>query len=278
MAEPRLNAAGEPVVLVETHDAGRIHVITLNRPERLNAIGGGLNEALYDAFTRFRDDLAARVAILTGAGDRAFCAGMDLKDSADRMAAIERGEQSGPLIPQATKSIAPLSEGLGLWKPTIAAINGYAIAGGFNLAMQCDIRIAAEHARIGIAEARWNRKGAGWMAPLTRQIGLGNALQLVLWGDTQWTAQRAYEAGWVQEVVPRERLMETAMSYARRAVDMAPRSVRNIKETMYRAYYMTPEVAQAFGRAIEENIEGMQDTIEGARAFAEKRRPNYTDS
>jgi enoyl-CoA hydratase/carnithine racemase len=266
-----------PVVKVDTYEGGKIHVLTLNRPHRMNAIGGGLMDALVDAFEAFRDDPQARVAILTGAG-RAFCAGQDLKESAERMAAIERGEASGPLIPQSGRSVAPLAEGLGVWKPTIAAINGFAVAGGFMLAMQCDIRIAAESARIGIAEARWNRKGGGWMAPVTRQIGLGNALQLILWGDTQWTAQRAYDAGWVQEVVPDDQLMPRAMEYAARAIDMAPRSVRNLKQALYRGYYMTPPVAQSFGVALEQNLEGMQDTIEGARAFAEKRRPNYLDA
>ncbi len=167
---------------------------------------------------------------------------------------------------------------MNLWKPTIAAINGFAIAGGFMFSMQCDIRIAAEHARIGIAEVRWNMGGAGWMAPVTRQIGLGIALELTLWGDTQFSAQRAYEVGWVNKVVPLERLMETAMEYAQRAIDMAPRAVRNIKETLYRGFYMTPQVGQAFGNAIEQNLRGMQDSIEGPRAFSEKRRPNFIDA
>ncbi len=265
-------------VLVDTEEGGKIYVITLNRPERMNAIGGGLRGALYDAFVRFRDDPVARVAIVTGAGDRAFCAGIDLKESGERIAAIERGEIEGTMFPEEQKGVSPLSESLGLWKPTIAAINGYAVAGGFMIAMQCDIRIASERARIGIAEVRWNRRGGGWMAPVTRQIGLGNALQLVLWGDTLWSAQRAYEAGWVQEVVPHDQLMEKAMEYAQRAVDMAPRAVRNIKQALYRGYYMTPEVAQSFGVGLEQNLEGMADTKEGAAAFNERRRPNFIDA
>jgi enoyl-CoA hydratase/carnithine racemase len=146
------------------------------------------------------------------------------------------------------------------------------------IAMQADIRIMSEHARIGIAEVRWNMPGAGWMIPLTRQIGLGNALELTLWGDTQYTAQRAYEAGWVQRVVPADQLMDTAMEYATRMLDMAPRAVRNNKQAMYRGFYMDPLQGAAYGNALEQNLVGMQDSVEGPTAFAEKRRPNFIDA
>ena len=267
-----------PVVLVDKHEDGKIWVITMNRPHRMNSLGGGMIDALIDAFEAFRDDRQARVAVLTGAGDRAFCAGADLIETAERRQAAARGAAPTAPIRAGRRLIAPLSEALGLWKPTIAAINGYAIAGGFMMAMQCDIRIMAEHARAGIAEVRWNMGGAGWMAPLTRQIGLGSALELVLWGDTQYTAQRCYEIGWAQRVAPHEKLMDTAMEYAQRALDMAPRAVRNYKETLYRAYYMPPLDGFAFGSALEQNLAGMQDSIEGPLAFSEKRRPRFTDS
>ena len=145
------------------------------------------------------------------------------------------------------------------------------------LAMQCDIRIAAEDAKVAVSSARFGRKGGSWMAPLARQMTLGNALELALWGDTEWTAQRAYEAGWVQRVVPGEELMETALEYARRAIQMAPQSVRNFKQAIYRGSHMEPEVAKQFGVLLDERVEGMQDTIEGAKAFAEKRQPRYID-
>ena len=158
-----------------------------------------------------------------------------------------------------------MSESMGLWKPTIAAINGFAIAGGFMMAMQCDIRVVADHARIGIAEVRWNMGGAGWMVPVTRQIGLGMALELCLWGDTQLTAERVYQIGWAQRVVPLDQLMETAMEYARRAIDQAPRAVRNNKQAIYRGFYMNPIEAQALGGALEQNLQGMQDSVGAQR-------------
>ncbi|MEX2228446.1 MAG: enoyl-CoA hydratase/isomerase family protein [Dehalococcoidia bacterium] len=262
-----------PVVKVDKAEGGKIHVITLNRPHRLNSIGDGLGEALYDAFADFRDDPGARVAILTGAG-RAFCAGADLiATSETRKAGSAPRRPAGP-----AKNPVPLSEGMNLWKPTIAAINGFAIAGGFMYAMQCDIRVMAESARVGVAEARWNMGGAGWMVPITRQIGLGSALELTLWGDTQYTAERCYQLGWAQRVVPDEQLMDTAMAYAQRALDMAPRAVRNMKQALYRGYYMDPLVGQAFGAAVEQNLAGMQDSVEGPTAFSEKRRPNFIDA
>ena len=188
------------------------------------------------------------------------------------------GTAETPRPPAVRKSSVPLAEGMGLWKPTIAAINGFAIAGGFMFAMQCDIRIMAESARVGIAEVRWNMGGAGWMIPVLRQIGLGSAMELILWGDTQWDAQRCYELGWAQRVVSDDQLMETAMSYADRALAMAPRAVRNDKQALYRGFYMSPEVAQAWGGALEQNLQGMQDSVEGPTAFSEKRRPNFIDA
>ncbi len=265
-----------PVVKVDKLEDGGIHLITLNRPHRLNSIGDGLSEALYEAFEQYRDDPDARCAVLTGAG-RAFCAGADLINTAETREA-ERDGRASSVAPIIRRSPVPLSETLNLWKPTIAAINGWAVAGGFMYAMQCDIRIMSEDARVGIAEARWNMGGAGWMIPLTRQIGLGSALELTLWGDTQYDAERCYQLGWVQRVVPQEMLLETALAYARRMLYLAPRAVRNMKQALYRGYAMEPLMAQQFGSAIEQNLSGMNDSIEGPKAFSEKRRPRFTDT
>ena len=267
-----------PPLLIEKYEDDRIWVLTMNRPERMNALGGGMLEAMVEAFEAYRDDPKARVAILTGAGEKAFCAGADLKDTS-----AARKKDGGTSSMSANtrhpiRKLVPLSEGLDLWKPTIAAINGFAVAGGFMMAMQCDIRIIADHARIGIAETRWNMGGAGWMAPLTRQIGLGNALELSLWGDTQYTAQRAYEIGWAQRVVPADQLMPTAMEYATRMLDLAPRAVSNIKQMLYRGFNMDPVASSQVGAWLEQNLKGMHDSVEGPTAFAEKRRPKFIDA
>ena len=142
------------------------------------------------------------------------------------------------------------------------------------LAQECDIRIAAEHAELGVAEVRWNM-GAGWLHPLTRQMHLQHALEVVLWGDRRITAQRAYEMGWVNRVVPKERLMDEAMEWAERILYLAPRDVRNLKEILYRGFYMSPMEGSAFAQALEQNLAGMEDSIEGTKAFTEKRKPQF---
>ena len=266
-----------PVVLIDKHEDGRIWVITMNRPHRMNALGDGMATAMSDALEAYRDDKMARVAIITGAGARAFCAGADLIETAEIRQALARGEKPRSKGMGAIRFFNT-SENLGLWKPTIAAVNGFAVAGGFMIAMQCDIRIMAEHAKVGVAEVRWNMGGAGWMASLTRQMPLGAALELCLWGDTQYTAQRCYEIGWAQKVVPAANLMSTAMDFAQRMLDMAPRQVRNVKQMLYRGFNMNPMDSLEAGRWLEQNLAGMKDSIEGPKAFAEKRRPNFLDA
>lgn len=256
----------EPVLLYEKRADGRIVVMTMNRPERLNAINAELGNAIIEGFERFRDDSDARVLILTGTGERAFSSGADLRDM------TERNTTGTPAPPR--RAEAPVNELYNLWKPTIAAINGYAIAGGWMLAQQCDIRIAAEHAELGISEVRWN-VGAGWVHDLTRQLLLGHALEIVLWGDQRITARRAYEMGWVNRVVPKEQLMAEAMVWAERMLELGPRAVSNLKEILYRGYYMPPEQGKAFAHGLEQNLRGMEDTIEGPRAFVEKRKPVF---
>jgi len=237
--------------------------ITLNRPERMNALSLELIERIYESFLRFRDDDDAWVAILTGTGNRAFCAGYDLIDEAER-------NTQGLARPE----VPDLSVIQEIWKPIVAAINGYAVAGGWMLAQYCDIRIAAEHAEMGITETRWNIE-AGWVCDLTRQIGLGHVLEIVLWGDRRISAQRGYEIGWINRIVPGEILLEEAYSWAERILSLGPRCVRNLKEILYRSYNMTPREGRAFAKALEANLEGMEDSIEGPKAFMEKRKPVF---
>ena len=260
--------AEKSVLLYEKKLNGRVVIMTMNRPEAMNALNGELWEAIYSGWERFRDDDEAWVAILTGAGDKAFSAGADLKETTQ----IRTG-QIKP-VRRRRRTPGPLFETLDLWKPTIAAINGYAIAGGWMMAQDCDIRIAAEHAELGVSEVRWNMS-AGWLHPLTRQMHLGHALEIVLWGDRRITAQRAYEMGWVNRVVPKERLMDEAMEWAERILHLAPRDVRNLKEILYRGFYMSPMEGAAFSRALEQNLIGMEDSIEGPKAFSEKRKPEF---
>ncbi|MBI2871903.1 MAG: enoyl-CoA hydratase/isomerase family protein [Chloroflexi bacterium] len=265
----------EPVLLVDKKFNGRVWVMTLNRPEAMNALNIELTNKIAETWEAFAADEGAWVAVVTGKGDRAFCAGQDLVERSNlETGAQAKGEVYRP-DPRRRRTVYPLCETLNMWKPTIAAINGYAIAGGWNLAQQCDIRIAAEQAEVGIAEVRWNQ-GAGWVHTLPRQLHLAHALEIVLWGDRRITAQRAYEIGWVNRVVPKEKLMDEAMEWAERMLYLAPRSVRNLKEILYRGFHMEPMTARSFAATLERNLQGMHDSVEGPLAFKEKRKPAFT--
>ena len=254
--------SGSDVLLYEKKD--RIVTITLNRPERMNALSVELMQRLVEAWQRFNEDGDVWVAVVTGAGDKVFCPGADLIEMKER-------HEKGLGTPKWPRFYLT-----GTWKPIIAAINGHAISGGWALAQACDIRIASEKAEFGIAETRWNMP-AGWVYSLTRQLHLGHALEIVLWGDARVSAQRAYEMGWVNRVVAQEKVMDEAMSWAERMLSLGPRCVRNLKEILYRGFYMVPEEAEAFYQALEVNLEGMEDSIEGPKAFAEKRKPIFHD-
>ena len=256
-------------LLYETIDDGKIAIITMNRPERMNASDPGMAQRWVDAWTTFADDDDCWGAIVTGAGERAFSAGQDLKIRAD----LEEQGGNAPYTRRA-RSVVPIGEKLGCWKPTIAAINGYAIAGGWSVAQYCTFRIAAEHAEMNIAEARWNQ-AAGFVATLSRLVGMGTALEFCIMGDRRFTAQRAYEVGLVNKVVPKEQLMDEAIEWARTILRMAPRVVQNFNQLVHRGYSMSTLDAQAFASALEFNLRGMEDSLEGPKAFAEKRAANF---
>lgn len=262
------------VLQLDTEENGRIWVVTLNRPERLNAFNGDLRKRLHETYWEFAHDEGAWVMVLTGTG-RAFGTGQDLRERADRDAAAAAGLPD-PMVamPDYLTNIFPIAERLNCWKPTIAAVNGIAVAGGFNHAMQCDIRIASETAEFGVTEVRWNQ-GAGWVHHLPRIIGLGNSLELVLWGDRRVSAQRAYEMGFVNQVVPPDQLMPTALEWATRMMTLAPRAVRNLKEILYRGSFMSPFEAARYASNLEQNLRGMKDSIEGPKAFSERRPPVF---
>lgn len=253
-----------PAVLYEQD--GPIVTITLNRPEALNAINRQLRQELADAIRRYDQDDTARVAIITGAG-RAFCAGRDLKErAADNAAGIQA---------RATDSMG--TDGLSMfprtWKPLIAAINGYALAGGWAIAQMCDLRIAAEDAQLGITEAKWSLLPP-FAAALPKLIPMAAVLELVFTGEPI-SARRAYEIGFVNKVVPRERLMEEARALAQKIIDNAPLSIRYFKEVAYRALDTNETSIAALLRHLYDQLLQTEDSKEGPRAFAEKRKPQW---
>ena len=244
----------------------QIVTITLNRPEALNSINRQLKQEFIDAVLEFDRDDDARVAIVTGAG-RAFCAGRDLKErTSDNAAGI-----------QARASDSLGSEGLSMfpriWKPVIAAINGYAMAGGWAIAQMCDLRLAADDAKLGITESRWSLLPP-FAAHLARLIPMANVLELVFTAEPI-TAQRACEIGFVNQVVPKDRLMDEALDLARRMARNAPLSLRMFKELAYRGQEMGEREIATLTRAMYDQLLVSEDAKEGPRAFAEKRAPRW---
>jgi len=243
-----------------------IAIITLNRPDALNAINRQLRRELAEAITRFDGDKEAVVAIVTGAG-RAFCAGRDLKERATDNAAGVQARAADSMAPD-RPYMWPQT-----WKPLIAAINGYALAGGWSIAQMCDLRLAAEDAQLGISETRWSLLPPfGTILP--KMIPLAAALELVFTAQPI-TAQRAYEIGFVNKVVPRDRLMPEAIALAQQIGENAPLAVRYFKELAYRGLNMTTEATSALTYHLYDQLLRTEDSKEGPQAFAEKRKPRW---
>ena len=246
-------------VLFEARPEGTA-VITLNRPEQHNALNAEVREALTAAWHRFEADPSLRVAILTGAGEKAFCAGGDLKEM------VETGMRAPP-----PGFIPALGDNLHLSKPTIAAVNGTAFGGGWLIAQTCDLCVASTTARFGITEVKVGR-GSPWAAPLIHMIPQRIFMELVLTGKPI-TARRAYEIGLVNRLVEPADLMEAALGLAREILEGAPLSVKAARETVMLATEMGRTDALAAARAVHGEVYDSEDAQEGPLAFSQKRKP-----
>lgn len=246
---------------------GRIAVITINRPERMNAIDPQTSEELRNAWSDFRDDNEVWVAILTGAGERAFSAGLDLRATAEAFAA------GG--APQFAVPFGGITRGIEIFKPMIAAINGHCLAGGLEMALCCDIRIAAENATFGLPEVtRAIIPGAGGTQRLPRAIGLAKALELIITG-ARIDAQAALRYGLVSQVLPLPELMPKAMELADLICQNGPLAVRVAKEAACRGYNVTLEEGLALEARLSGEIWLTEDSREGPTAFSQRRKPEY---
>jgi enoyl-CoA hydratase len=239
---------------------GAVAVITINRPDRRNAINVDVRTGLFAAFERFEKDDAAKVAILTGSGDKAFCAGMDLK------------EASATALRIPPKGMFPvIGDTITVTKPTIAAVNGVAFAGGWMFAQMCDLCVAADTATFGITEAKVGR-GTPWATPLINMLPQRIVMEILMTGDA-FTAQRLYELGYVNKVVPLAHLMDEAMKLAERIAANAPLTVRACREMVYTAAEMGRSAALEAGRRLFDHVYLSEDAQEGPKSFAEKRPP-----
>ena len=254
---------------------GRITYVTINRPERLNALHPPANAELNDAFTRFNDNPDAWVAILTGTGERAFSAGNDLRATAER---DQSGDAEAAEVRYARAPFGGITSNFECWKPIIAAVNGYALGGGLETAMACDIIIAAEHAELGLPEPRVGLyAGAGGVFRLPRHVPPKIALGMMLTAR-RISAQEAHRIGLVNEVVPLADLMPTAERWANEILECAPLSVRASKQMAYQGLDWPLDVAMSRNYSEAQKHNASADRIEGPRAFSEKRQPNWTAS
>ena len=255
---------------IEYEKRDHIAYVTIYRPEAMNALGLEDNAEIIRVWTDFRDDPDAWVAIVTGAGDRAFCAGADLKTYTPALA----NRDIYDVRQDANRyGFGGITRGLDVWKPIIAAVNGYALAGGLELALACDIRIASENAQFGCSEVRRGFHHCdGGTVRLPLIVGLGNALKMLLTGEPI-DAKEALRIDLVSEVVPQEELMATAQRYAEMVLRNGPLGVRSAKESMVRSLGRVLEDALRFENILFSTLTRTEDYEEGPRAFAEKRAP-----
>lgn len=248
-----------------------IAYVTLNRPEVLNAINTLMTREIIDVSERVVADPDVRVMILTGAGDRAFCTGLDLRERAaatDDIPPFERRRlRNRRAIVSHHQAIAAID------KPVIAAIRGYAVGGGLEIALACDLRVCSEDARFGMLEVRRGRLGgAGGTQRLPRLIGRARALEICLTGELIDAAE-AYRIGLVNCVVPAAELMAAAERYAESIKKGAPLSVLAIKEAINRGLELPLEEGLRLEADLAQMLAQTEDQKEGARAFIEKREP-----
>jgi enoyl-CoA hydratase len=256
----------DDTILISTE--GRVATITVNRPEKMNALNEPTRGAIVAALNRFEDDPEVRVVILTGAGEKAFIAGADIGEFEGRTPVAQYRVMSSP----ATNAFEAADR---FPKPIIAAINGFCLGGGCELAMACDIRIASDRAKLGQPEINLGLlPGGGGTQRLPRLVGLGNAFRMLYTGD-MITADEALRLGLVSEVVPAAELAARVKALAAAIAAKSPVALRYIKEAL-RASVRSP---MGEGLQLERTLFGLvfasEDKVEGVEAFLQKRKPDF---
>ena len=252
---------------------GAVALLTIDRPKVHNALDFETSDALVDAWLRFRDDDDLRVAILTGAGERAFCAGADLRGVGDfykTLTSAQRLRRSEQM-----PGLGGITKNLAIDKPIIAAINGYCLAGGLEIALACDLRIASENATFGLPEVtRGIIPGAGGTQRLPRLVGPERALDLIMTGR-RIDAAEAERIGLVTRVVAPGELQEEALAVATTIAENGPLAVRAAKAAVWRGLDVPVEEGLRLEQLLAEPVRQSEDAQEGPRAFLEKRKPVY---
>jgi len=264
----------EPVLLEKR---GHVALVTLNRPEARNSFSPEMLVKLAKHWEEVRDDASVRVAIVTGAGDKAFCSGADLGQLIPLVSGARKPQNEWD--EKVLKDREILAKGLlrtfDVGKPVIAAINGFAVAGGMELAQGTDMRIAADTAKLGVQEVKWAIfPGGGSTVRLPRQIPYARAMELLLTGDLI-SAQEAYELGFLNRVVPQSQVLDAAFELAEKVAANGPIAVQAIRKSARECLGHPESDAMAMESRFAAPVFKTEDAREGPRAFMEKRKPNY---
>ena len=258
-------------IAVERH--GAVTLLRIERPAKMNSLDFAANDALVEAWRDFAADADARVAVVTGAGNQAFCAGADLKtytiDFASRPAPEFRQRfTDGP-------GFGGITRNLDIDKPIVAAINGFAISGGFELALACDIRFCAPNAEFALQDVKWGFHACdGGLVRLPQIVGLGNAMEIVLSGE-RIGAEHAFRIGLVNRIVPQAELLQTTLDYAAMLAARAPLAQRFAKDVMRRVMSMSMDEALRLESRSFYDLGQTADIREGTTAFREKRDARF---
>lgn len=261
-----------PNILFEKHDA--LAVITINRAEKMNSLDFEANDELVEAWRNFNEDESLRVAVVTGAGATAFCAGADLKTYSRNFATRPAPEfrqkyTNGP-------GFGGITRGMEIFKPIIAAVNGHAISGGLELALAADIRFCSPNAEFALQDAKWGFHACdGGLIRLPQIVGLGNAMEIILSGD-RIDAEHALRIGLVNRIIPSEALLQYCIDYGHKLASRAPLSHRFAKEVIKRSVGLPLDEALRLESRSFYDLGASQDMLEGTTAFKEKRDANFT--
>lgn len=258
---------------IHTERRGHVLVVTIDRPEAGNALSLEMGRRLVDIWRDLRDDPELRVGVLTGRGDRAFCAGADLKEVGSwyrSMTPIERRRHA-----EHRPGLGGITRNLDVGKPIVASVNGACLAGGLELALACDVRLAAEHATFGLPEVRWGlMPGAGGTQRLPRAIPDAIALEMILTGEPI-DAATALRVGLVGRVLPKDDLLDEALRVAERIACNAPLAVQAARSAARGGRDLSLEDGLRLEQLTAEPLRQTEDVQEGLKAFADKRDPVF---
>jgi enoyl-CoA hydratase/carnithine racemase len=252
---------------------GAVRLVTIDRPDKMNSLDFDANDRLVTVWRRFADDDDARVAVVTGSGSEAFCAGADLRtytmDFARRPAPEFRDRYTnGP-------GFGGITRGMDVFKPIVAAVNGYAISGGLELALACDIRFCSTNAEFALQDVRWGFHACdGGLIRLPQIVGLGHAMEMILSGE-RIGAEHAHRIGLVNRIFPQAELLERTIEYAQMLARRAPLAQRFAKEVVKRSVGMSLDESLRLESGSFHDLGATDDLDEGTTAFRQKRDARF---